>query len=481
MEKKDNSAIRRRAQHRPQYTLNSFLMAMGFINPLRAPPPSRHPTTLWAEPMRLPRTTSRQVKEGLDTINVKDDKPNSAKTETTIDSNNSPSGGSPTCHNAPPLLHHPNYFGLRAAEWRSFPPEVVPRFDLTNSTTLSEEKSPDVERLTNKYLTQSITFRRWVKQKNKELDSLSSMEQHDENIEDEILADRTLTNAEKRQAVVHEIQETYAALVDTETIEAQVSARRQAAETLQRQRRLPLTAAKRLLGSDGSSFNNYGVPKEKHLYIVGPPQNLVRLPFDQAVDAGLEVIHPPRQYASPDLPGTLQTLSPPPQESTPGAPFSFGPSTSPRRNLHIPEWFEHFKMPLKGRNREARWNDLMNRISTLETKIRHNGDDEASGKSRWDKKWHEPNKKWPFAHRREHGGWWKCRSGRDAPEAERKCWLCHGQTETPEQATEKRSAKEKLDELQSAIDEAMAVVGERDRAVALEMLRQGNTFVKDGE
>ncbi|KAF3062158.1 hypothetical protein GL218_04015 [Daldinia childiae] len=301
------------------------------------------------------------------------------------------------------------------------------------------------------------------------------MEQHDENIEDEILTDITLTNAEKRQAVIHEIEETYAALVDTETIEAQVSARRQASETLQRQRRLPLTAAKRLLGSDGSSFNNHGVTKEKHLYIVGSPQNLVRLPFDQAVDAGLEIIHPPKQYASPYLPGTLHTLSPPLQKSTSDAPLS-GPPTSSRRNLHIPEWFEHFKMPLKGRNREARWNDLLSRIYTLETKIRHGSDDEASEKSPWDKKWHEPNKKWPFAHRREHGGWWKCRSGRDAPEAERRCWLCHGQPETPEQAAEERSAKEKLDELQSAIDEAMTVVGEKDKAIALEMLRQGDAF-----
>ncbi|KAI2781919.1 hypothetical protein F4815DRAFT_63537 [Daldinia loculata] len=475
MGKKDNNAIRRQDQHPPRYTLNPFLVAMGFMNPLRAHPPSRHPRTLWPEPMHLPRTTSRQVKEGLDTINVKDDIPNRAQTETTIDSNNSPSGGSPICHNAPskdtpPPLHHYNSSSLRAADWRSFPPEVVPRFDLASSTTLPEEKLPDIERLTNKYITQSVTFRRWVEQKNKELDSLGSMEQHHEKIEDEVLADGTLTKAEKRQEGIHEIQETYAALVDIETIEAEVSARRHASETLQRQRRLPLTAVKRLLGSDGSSFNN-DVPKEKHLYIVGSPQNLVRLPFDQAVDAGLEVIHPPRQHASPDLPGTLQTLSPPPQESTSGAPSSFGPSTSPRRNLHIPEWFEHFKMPLKGRNREARWNDLMNRIYTLETKIRHDSNDEASGRSPWDKKWHEPSNKWPFAHRREHGGWWKCRSGRDAPEAEKKCGLCHGQTEAPEQTAKKRSAKEKLDELQSAIDEAMAVVGESDKAIALEMLR----------
>ncbi|KAI0848094.1 hypothetical protein F5Y00DRAFT_98229 [Daldinia vernicosa] len=497
MEKKDNNAIRRQSQHPPRYTLNPFIIAMGFTNPLRAHPPSRHPETLGPKPTSLPRTTSRQVRGGLDIINVKDDIPNSAKTEATIDSNNSPSGGPPICRNAPSgdtpsSLHLSNSSGLRAAEWRAFPPEDVPRFDLANSTTLSEEKLPDIERLTNKHITQSITFRKWLGQKNKELDALGSMEQPHENSKDEISADHTLTNAEQRKPVIRGIRQYF---VDTKAIEA---ARRQASETLQHQRRLPLTATKCLLGSDGSSSNDARLTKEKHLYMVGSPPDLVRLPFDQAVDAGLEVAHPHERYALPDPPGTLRTPPPPPQASTSGAPSSTVPSTT-RRSLNIPEWFEHFKIPLRGKNREARWNNLMNHIYLLETEIRLSSNDEASEKTPWDKKWHDPNDKWPFEHQQKHGGWWKCRSGPDAPEAEKNCRYCHyqtvspnpiesakqtessKQTESPKQTAPTRSAKEKLDLIQSAIDEAMAIVGEKDKAIALKMLRKGKTSSKGGE
>ncbi|KAI1470822.1 uncharacterized protein F4812DRAFT_280166 [Daldinia caldariorum] len=401
----------------------------------------------------------------------------------------------------PQPRHHHNAPNTHAPDWRTYPPEVVPRFDLENSTTMSEEKFVDLEVLTNKHITHSIALREWMKQKSQELNSISGgMEQHHENIKDEKVSTAdTSGNAERRKEAMREIQETYAAFVDMDTIGAHVSARRQASEALQRQRKLPLSETKRLLGSDGSSSCYSGPLKEKHLYLVGSPPKIVRLPFDQAVNAGLEDIHAPGGYAFPsslpDTPQTQQPPLPPPPSSPPQAsvseqqqqqpPFLIEPSTnrSHTTTLHIPEWFDHFTMPLKGQDREAKWNDLTNRIYTLETKIRYSTDDEVSGtrgSAAWDKKWHEPNNQWAFPHQRKHGGWWKCRSGPDAPQAEARCRFCHYhdfKTDTPEPppSPSKRSAREQLAELQGAIDEAMAVVGERDKAVALGMLRGGNT------
>ncbi|KAI1481440.1 hypothetical protein F4774DRAFT_32088 [Daldinia eschscholtzii] len=490
MENNNNGAIKRRAQDLPQYTLNPLSTSMGFVNPIPALPRSRHPEGKWPGPTYLLPNTLRQAEEGgkcLGTENFKGDTPNSTKTEIAADPNNYSSTRSSVkvnCHDARPLSrHHANASSLRVTDWRTFPPEAVLRFDLTNSTILPEEKFLDIERVTNEYIAQSTAFREWVDQKTQELYSLSSMEQRHEEIEGGVSTTDAFENAEKRKATIHEIQETYAAFVDIETIGADVSVRRQASEALQRQRRLPLSETKRLLGSDGLSSCYSGLLKEKHLYLTGFPPKVVRLPFEKAVDAGLEDIHAPGGYAFSSLPpDTLQTQPPPPRVSASEPHFLFEPTVSQRRTLHIPEWFEHFEMPLKGRNREARWNDLTNRIYTLETKIRHRNDDEESGKALWDKKWHEPDKRWSFAYRRQHGGWWKCRSGPDAPAAEAKCRLCHGKTtDNLGQTSTRRSAVEKLAELQNAIDKAMTVVGEKDKAIALEKLRQANAFSDGGK
>ncbi|KAI1805226.1 hypothetical protein F4811DRAFT_230464 [Daldinia bambusicola] len=411
---------------------------MGFMDPPPVVRRSRSSRGKGHRPAHLHQTTNRQVKEGTEgrssVENFKGNFLSDAKTETTTDSKNYPSSRSsiPTsCHDAPTQYipqpqHHYNAPNMRAPDWRTYPPEAVPRFDLGNSTTLPEEKFIDIERLTNEHITHSIALREWMRQKSRKFNPVNSgMERHHERITDEVSAVDALDDAEKRHEAIREIEETYAAFVDIDTIGAHVSSRRQASEALQRQRRLPLSETKRLLGSDGSSSCYSGPLKEKHVYLVGSPPKVVRLPFDQAVDAGLEDIHAPGGYAFPSsspLPDALQPQNP---------PFLFDPSANRRRTtttLHIPEWFDYFALPLKGRSREAKWNDLTNRIYTLETKIRHSTDHEVVG-----------------------------RSNRSAA------------------AAKKRTAKAQLAELQGAIDEAMAVVGERDKAAALEMLRGGKT------
>lgn len=41
----------------------------------------------------------------------------------------------------------------------------------------------------------------------------------------------------------------------------------------------------------------------------------------------------------------------------------------------------------------------------------------------WDLEFHDDAKKWRAIGKR--GGWWKCRSGKDASDVEKQCSLCH--------------------------------------------------------
>jgi hypothetical protein len=43
----------------------------------------------------------------------------------------------------------------------------------------------------------------------------------------------------------------------------------------------------------------------------------------------------------------------------------------------------------------------------------------------WNLHFHDASKSWTTTHSQFHGGWWKCRDDRDAPEAERRCKHCH--------------------------------------------------------
>ncbi|KAI8961667.1 hypothetical protein F5Y11DRAFT_220069 [Daldinia sp. FL1419] len=479
-----------------RFTLNPLFKVMGFINPIPALPLSRCPRAQRLKLTHLPLTANKHkkgAKEGSGVTDFNGCIPYSIETETTTSSGCSTSSKSPdlisgsnTPSQAKPIpssQHHCSPSPLPATEWRVFPPECIPRFDLADSPIFPEKKLPDIEGVIDKYIVQSATLRKWMKQKRTEVDLLDDMNQQNKNAEGKMLGDGTSTDAAKRQAVIREIQETYAELVDVETIEAQAAYRRQAAEILQTRRRLPLTEAKRMFGSDGRQRPNADPTKRTYLYFAGSPPQLVRLPFDQAVNAGLESIYPSREDASSALPNTLQGLMPLPQISPP--PPSLLPEQPARatRPSHIPEWFEHFALPLAGRTPEARWQDLTNRIFVLETRIRENKNGEPP--AAWDKNWHEPDERWPFAHWREHGGWWRCRVGTGASVAERRCGVCHDLAgdwaRRWRDGGERKGvgrAEEEMKVLQRYIDEAMKVVGERDKAIALEMIRRGDGLAK---
>ncbi len=93
----------------------------------------------------------------------------------------------------------------------------------------------------------------------------------------------------------------------------------------------------------------------------------------------------------------------------------------------------------------------------------------------WDKEYHEEHKKWrAIGHRT--GGWWKCRSGPEATYAENNCTKCHVQPNTSRPArhpyptmAEVTARRENLQNWQREHQERVA---RRDRAIALEIIRE---------
>ncbi|KAM7196375.1 hypothetical protein V8F20_007034 [Naviculisporaceae sp. PSN 640] len=95
--------------------------------------------------------------------------------------------------------------------------------------------------------------------------------------------------------------------------------------------------------------------------------------------------------------------------------------------IKIPPWFQVLdssgRVELSGDSPEARYKSLLAGLRDLQV-TREKGEQSGATKT-WEKEWHEPNPGWPHPHWREHGGWWKCRKGTDATEAERQCRECH--------------------------------------------------------
>lgn len=95
----------------------------------------------------------------------------------------------------------------------------------------------------------------------------------------------------------------------------------------------------------------------------------------------------------------------------------------------------------------------------------------------WSKCWHDPHPGWPHERQRELGGWWKCRNGPDATDAENNCKPCSaplpsGATDpVPDPATQ-------LDELMKIIREAMAKVEKADKEAFKEDMATKNVKVK---
>ncbi|KAI1099908.1 hypothetical protein F4804DRAFT_65893 [Jackrogersella minutella] len=390
----------------------------------------------------------------------------------------------------------------RITGWHAFPPRPLPRLDLVEPKRATGKGLLDVEEFIDGHIKRSTALQEAMHQVKECRISLRGQASNDphgllEPLENRQLGSdeapdvstqpstRTKTekvslavppdneeDAEKDQLLLAEMQRMFCAFTSIEHCENHASACHRASENLEREQQLPPrtpSKAELLFGSDGSSPEP-GLPTDSQLYFVGSPMKACMMPFDKAVEAGLENLGG-KKPRSPSIPSTLEVASPSSQTSLPAAPFLFKPPPGPPNNNDlIPEWFPLLKIPVEGCDLASRWKTFLAYLITLEKKAK-----EDEKKPKWDKMWHDADPKWPQPHRAKKGGWWKCRSGPGAPKAEAQCYLCHAglsQRRRARQQEDPENAEEKYKEMMDAIDEAMKQVAEKDKAAALEMLRR---------
>jgi hypothetical protein len=75
----------------------------------------------------------------------------------------------------------------------------------------------------------------------------------------------------------------------------------------------------------------------------------------------------------------------------------------------------------------------------------------------WDLQFHEESIRWKVIGKK--GGWWKCRDGDDATNAEKQCQLCHSDMLAKEKATDVRF-------LSRAIDYVLISPGDSKRIIS---------------
>ncbi|KAE8444490.1 hypothetical protein EG329_000474 [Mollisiaceae sp. DMI_Dod_QoI] len=130
---------------------------------------------------------------------------------------------------------------------------------------------------------------------------------------------------------------------------------------------------------------------------------------------------------------------------------------------YLPEWFpkDRYTRPWDT------YRELINTIAMLESY-------EKDPSAIWDKQLHEADDKWSVLGRKA-GGWWRCRSGADAIEAELWCWQCQRprtkQQWEQEQQDQRRSNMDRLNLLNEWVAKQMKTVADRDKAIALAMIR----------
>ncbi|KAG9238865.1 hypothetical protein BJ875DRAFT_361243, partial [Amylocarpus encephaloides] len=159
----------------------------------------------------------------------------------------------------------------------------------------------------------------------------------------------------------------------------------------------------------------------------------------------------------------------------PGAPITLADRDTCFSQL--PGWF-----PRNVDGHENPWEafrQIMNRVVALEEGeqkgyIPKRGDAPLE----WSLHFHEKNHEWQTKHARNWGGWWKCRTGQKAPEAERNCKHCHriltpngdgdGDDEPGDSAPPLEVQKQFLQEW---MDHHFKIQGLHDREMALAKLR----------
>ncbi|KAI1377565.1 hypothetical protein F4677DRAFT_40745 [Hypoxylon crocopeplum] len=442
--------------------------------------------------MRLPHGFSNQprvVEEGMDTPTIGDNEVDQESEGTNY---------------IPPTPSH------LIISWNSYPPRRTPNFDIFSRKPIIESTAKglqDVKEITDSHIEQSAALQEWLGQATSERKSHLNLEGIKDRmdlldihlrtsteapdpytrtcarmkateVEAEVYADRK-EYAKTDRALLSDIQETYHAFVDIRGYESHASARNHALETTRKlQPTQQITKVESLLGSDGSLSTTPTFSTGNQLYFLGDPLKLAKIPFDKALAAGLEQLDGTSQTPPPPtLPDVLQPGPPQKRGSVLGASFPLELSPTPSSTLQIPDWFPVLdtsdKLYLEGTGLSARWNSLLQRIDTLEKRIEDEKMREMAKKPTWDKEWHDPSPRWKFPHQRKNGGWWKCRSGPDAPDAERMCHRCHYKPQTKQQQIPKLESKEELGCIMDAVTQAMGEIAQKDKAVAREILRMG--------
>jgi len=132
----------------------------------------------------------------------------------------------------------------------------------------------------------------------------------------------------------------------------------------------------------------------------------------------------------------------------------------------LPEWFPSHLVDKPWDTFTAMMNELIELEELTADPIK--GD---PNKPPWDFEYHDADEKWAAVGRRE--GWWKCRSGPEAPMVEQTCTLCHSMTreKVPTAGETRKALEDRKKFLQDFIDSQSRAVGERDKEIALELMR----------
>ncbi|KAI0840827.1 hypothetical protein F5Y06DRAFT_308559 [Hypoxylon sp. FL0890] len=376
----------------------------------------------------------------------------------------------------------PNPAAQHLEGWFAYPPRPLPALE---EAPIKESPGAlrDLERFTDQHMKRSAALRKWTEEVKKTREALSVdrlcrkiallRELHQISVEGSDVATRAAAQVKAREIkqlpILSKEDDAFVNFESTQNHASALHRAQQTFETYRRKASRGLSRVESLLGSDGSDPAKYGLSKDVHIYYLGSPLQLYNIPFDQAVAAGLEdvgVIPNPllQSLSITPQPGSLQALL--------HIPGTYPPAVwSPLKNSNIPDWFASYKLRLPGEDLETGWKNLLNSIGELETAIRQMDAQETPKKPKWDKEWHEPNSKWPYPHRRKHGGWWKCRAGPDAPRAEALCTLCHEEKSAPEDTVQTSEPRAQLKAIMDAVEEAMGEVAKRDKGAAMEDLR----------
>ncbi|KAK4244275.1 hypothetical protein C7999DRAFT_17440 [Corynascus novoguineensis] len=144
----------------------------------------------------------------------------------------------------------------------------------------------------------------------------------------------------------------------------------------------------------------------------------------------------------------------------------------------VPDWFTILDakgtVDLRSEAPLERLKELLQTVGTLSINAREEewADELRPNRHAWNKHYHEPDDAWPNALQRRRGGWWACRSGRDATPAERSCKLCHSRTLNSQRQISAPSAKARCERILDEIQTAQAEANERDRLMLKHHLQQ---------